>query len=220
MIKELDFFFSFLILLLAVLMQYKKCDLTQIDQSLDLQWTLWTNYRKRKQAQLCALSSAGAHKLFHDEGCYLWSAHLFQSCSAGWELVCVSCFLPHQPWCAPNASQPSLFFVCFVFILFLFFFARACNLIKAWGGMQVRVFIIPSARSNYFRILYHLILFICKKRRQIQWSARAHSVSSKCSLFILYRYYTVQKPHICSWMARFILRMQLVCNILEDEQLL
>lgn len=87
--------------------------------------SFWTNYRKRKQAQFSVLSFAGAHKLLQDEGCYLRLAHLFQSISVGWELVCLSRFfspptlsLNHPAtqstiWCTPNPSQPSLNFCSF-----------------------------------------------------------------------------------------------------------
>lgn len=94
--------------------------------------SLWTNYRKRKQAQFSVLSFAGTHKLLQDEGCYLRLAHLFQSLSVGWELVCLSRFFPTNPllnhpatqttiWCTPNPSQPSLNFCSF------YNKATACN---------------------------------------------------------------------------------------------
>lgn len=165
--------------------------------------SLWTTYRKIKQAQLNVLSFVGAYKLSQDEGCYLWLAQLFQPLSVGWETVCPSCLFPPNPlldhptiqsniWYTPNPSQPSLNFCSFHNK------ARACNFkfmtrsscfshrndwlspcsvnnnslghIKARVSMQVTVFSQDTLISAYY---IKSIYFVCYKKWQIQWLAKA-----------------------------------------------
>lgn len=141
-------------------------------------------------------------------------------------------------WCPPDSSQTSLNFCSFrnktracnsEFMTRSFCFSHRINflpphavwynelgLIKAGEGMQVRVLVIPSARSSHFWILYHPVQFVRKGKLSNQPWHILSLLNVLCSLQALN---CTENPSLF-WNGKVYFENARVRNTLEDEKLL